>query len=317
MTVADLWAAARRARRGPGRLRGRRARSPAAEVRRAAPVGPLAAAAVRCTARDRLRRRGVHARRGRHPPALLHQPRRPGVRPGQPARGGQGRAVRPLLRSPKSLRRLFLDEFVGDLDITGDADHRRHRRPAAGRGALRPGLLRVRRRLGRPARRGAPGLRAGLEPAHQGARVGPAHVATSSSRPATSPTTPASAAATASTATPRCSARRSAPATSATWTACSTPTPSCCPCSQDFFRDQFPKDPDDSDFVYRQAIRAKAFDALRGILPAASLSNVGIYGTGQGYEQLLLRMRAHPLPEARALRRPDAHRAAQGDPVAS
>ncbi|HEY5153887.1 MAG TPA: FAD-dependent thymidylate synthase [Acidimicrobiales bacterium] len=67
----------------------------------------------------------------------------------------------------------------------------------------------------------------------------------------------------------------------------------------DFFRDRFPKDAADSDFVYRQAIRAKAFDALRGILPAASLSNVGIYGTGQGYEQLLLRMRAHPLPEAR------------------
>ncbi len=61
-----------------------------------------------------------------------------------------------------------------------------------------------------------------------------------------------------------------------------------------------PKDPADSDFVYRQAIRAKAFDAVRGILPAASLSNVGIYGTGQGFEQLLLRMRAHPLPEARA-----------------
>ena len=67
----------------------------------------------------------------------------------------------------------------------------------------------------------------------------------------------------------------------------------------DFFRDQFPKDPADSDFVYRQAIRAKAFDALRGILPAASLSNVGIYGTGQAYEALLLRMRSHPLPEAR------------------
>ncbi len=39
---------------------------------------------------------------------------------------------------------------------------------------------------------------------------------------------------------------------------------------------------------------------MRGILPAASLSNVGIYGTGQGYEQLLLRMRSHPLPEARS-----------------
>src|SRR5205085_4843109 len=72
------------------------------------------------------------------------------------------------------------------------------------------------------------------------------------------------------------------------------------PLLADFFRDRFPKDPSDTDFVYRQAVRAKAFDALRGILPAASLSNVGIYGTGQGYEQLLLRMRAHPLPEARA-----------------
>jgi len=60
-----------------------------------------------------------------------------------------------------------------------------------------------------------------------------------------------------------------------------------------------PRQPGDSDFVYRQSIRAKALDALRGLLPAASLSNVGIYGTGQSYELLLLRMRAHPLPEAR------------------
>lgn len=67
----------------------------------------------------------------------------------------------------------------------------------------------------------------------------------------------------------------------------------------DFFREQFPKDPADSDFVYRTAIRAKAFDSLRGMLPAASLSNVGIYGSGQAYEALLLRMRSHPLPEAR------------------
>jgi len=69
---------------------------------------------------------------------------------------------------------------------------------------------------------------------------------------------------------------------------------------QEHFREAHPKSEEDSDFVYRQAIRAKAFDALRGLLPAASLSNVGIYGTGQGYEMLLLRMRAHPLPEAQA-----------------
>src|SRR5436305_1093282 len=71
------------------------------------------------------------------------------------------------------------------------------------------------------------------------------------------------------------------------------------PAMQDWVRSRHPKDPGDSDFVYRQSVRAKALDALRGILPAASLSNVGIYGTGQGYEALLLRMRAHPLPEAR------------------
>jgi thymidylate synthase ThyX len=72
------------------------------------------------------------------------------------------------------------------------------------------------------------------------------------------------------------------------------------PVMQAWFSQQFPKEPGDSDFAYRQSIRAKAFDALRGLLPAAASSNVGVYGTGQAYEALLLRMRAHPLPEARA-----------------
>src|SRR3954471_18744194 len=72
------------------------------------------------------------------------------------------------------------------------------------------------------------------------------------------------------------------------------------PRMQEWARERYPKESSDSDFVYRQSVKAKALDALRGILPAASLSNVGIYGTGQGYEALLLRMRANPLPEARA-----------------
>ena len=63
-------------------------------------------------------------------------------------------------------------------------------------------------------------------------------------------------------------------------------------------RASIPREPSDSDFVWRQATRAKALDAVRGMLPAASLSNVGIYGSGQGFEALLLRMRSHPLPEA-------------------
>src|SRR5215470_5877422 len=67
-----------------------------------------------------------------------------------------------------------------------------------------------------------------------------------------------------------------------------------------FFEKKFPRDPAESESVYRMTIRAKALDTLRGLLPAATTSNVGIYGTGQAYEQLLLRMRAHPLAEVRA-----------------
>jgi thymidylate synthase ThyX len=69
---------------------------------------------------------------------------------------------------------------------------------------------------------------------------------------------------------------------------------------QEFYKLATPQSNEVGDLAYRQTIRAKSFDAVRGLLPAASLSNVGIYGTGQGYEALLLRMRSHPLPEARA-----------------
>ena len=69
---------------------------------------------------------------------------------------------------------------------------------------------------------------------------------------------------------------------------------------RDFFAAKFPRGEGDSDFAYRMTIRAKALDTLRGLLPAATISNVGIYGTAQAYEQLLLRMRSHPLAEVRA-----------------
>ena len=67
----------------------------------------------------------------------------------------------------------------------------------------------------------------------------------------------------------------------------------------DHVRATVARNPDDSEFIYRMATRAKSLDAVRGILPAAATSNVGIYGTGQAFEALLLRMRAHPLPESR------------------
>ena len=85
------------------------------------------------------------------------------------------------------------------------------------------------------------------------------------------------------------------------------------PALEAHFRAKYPKSPDDSDGVYRSVIRAKALDTLRGLLPAATTSNVGIYGTGQAYEAL------HP-PDVRAsarrgarVRRPAARRTAPGD----
>ncbi len=68
---------------------------------------------------------------------------------------------------------------------------------------------------------------------------------------------------------------------------------------QAHFALRYPRVPQDSEAVHRSAVRAKALDTLRGMLPAATQSNVGIYGTGQAYEALLLRMRAHPLEEVR------------------
>src|SRR5881409_2407908 len=57
--------------------------------------------------------------------------------------------------------------------------------------------------------------------------------------------------------------------------------------------------PGDASPARERACRAKALDLLRGVLPAASLSHMGIYASGQSYEQLILHLLAHPLPEAR------------------
>jgi thymidylate synthase ThyX len=51
--------------------------------------------------------------------------------------------------------------------------------------------------------------------------------------------------------------------------------------------------------AWQRSIRAKALDLLRGLLPAATLSHVGIFASGQAYEQLIMRLMASPLPEAR------------------
>lgn len=63
--------------------------------------------------------------------------------------------------------------------------------------------------------------------------------------------------------------------------------------------EQYPTGDGQSARAHERAIKAKALDLLRGLLPAASLSHMGIFASGQTYEQLLLHLLAHPLPEAR------------------
>ena len=62
---------------------------------------------------------------------------------------------------------------------------------------------------------------------------------------------------------------------------------------------RYPRTEGTSEAAHRSAIRAKSCDILRGLLPAATVSNVGIFASGQAYEMLLMRLRASELTEAR------------------
>ena len=55
---------------------------------------------------------------------------------------------------------------------------------------------------------------------------------------------------------------------------------------------KYPKQANQSDRAWEATIRAKSCDILRGLLPAATKSNMGIYASGQSYEYLLIKMYA-------------------------
>lgn len=60
---------------------------------------------------------------------------------------------------------------------------------------------------------------------------------------------------------------------------------------------RFPKDPDISKVAYNAALRAKVLDCLRGLLPASTLTNLGIFGNGRFYEQLIHKLHCNNLAE--------------------
>ncbi len=53
--------------------------------------------------------------------------------------------------------------------------------------------------------------------------------------------------------------------------------------------------------AYGATVRAHACDVLRGYLPGATRTNVGVFASGQAYEHLVNRLLSHPLPETRSL----------------
>ncbi len=72
------------------------------------------------------------------------------------------------------------------------------------------------------------------------------------------------------------------------------------PALREHLATRHPRDPEVSERAWQRSLSAKACDVLRGLLPAATVSNVGVFASGQAYEQMLLRLRGHELAEARA-----------------
>ena len=151
--------------------------------------------------------------------------------------------------------------------------------------------------------------------------------ATTRSPRSAAPTSPASGSPTSS---PRCCSAAASPPTSSSRPATSPTTSRCPDGGYRFYRDEelgpefgaamdelfaiysrsltaveawaaerWPRGDGEPEGAWQRSIRAKALDLLRGLLPAATLSHVGIYASGQAYEQLILRLMASPLPEAR------------------
>lgn len=68
-----------------------------------------------------------------------------------------------------------------------------------------------------------------------------------------------------------------------------------------FMESRFPKDAETSKAAYAAALRAKVLDCLRGLLPAATLTNMGFYGNGRFFEYLIHKMHCHNLAELQEL----------------
>lgn len=61
--------------------------------------------------------------------------------------------------------------------------------------------------------------------------------------------------------------------------------------------ESFPHDPAISKGAYTAALRAKVLDCLRGLLPASTLTNMGVFGNGRFFETLVQRLGSYHMAE--------------------
>ncbi len=64
---------------------------------------------------------------------------------------------------------------------------------------------------------------------------------------------------------------------------------------------KFPKEHQISKIAYTAALRAKVLDCLRGLLPAATLTNIGLFGNGRFFEKITQQLTSHNLAELQDL----------------
>jgi len=70
---------------------------------------------------------------------------------------------------------------------------------------------------------------------------------------------------------------------------------------RDYLRKVLPPELDQPQAAYERSIRARGFDLLRGLLPASTLTNMGVFGNGRFFEGLLIRLRLQTLQELQDL----------------
>ena len=61
--------------------------------------------------------------------------------------------------------------------------------------------------------------------------------------------------------------------------------------------EKFPRDHNISKVAYTASLRAKVLDCLRGLLPAATYTNMGVFGNGRFYETIIQKLNCHNLAE--------------------